>query len=84
MDDLRVLAYIDPGSGSILLQLILSGIFAGFVFFGNQIRSLLGFRLPGPKAPADAPMEAPLDDPEPGEEALAAPAACGGKCEGRG
>ena len=35
-----ILAYIDPGSGSILIQVILASCVGGVVMFWNKIKSL--------------------------------------------
>ena len=40
------LAYIDPGSGSLLIQGAIATIVAGAVFFRGQIARLLGRREP--------------------------------------
>ena len=45
-----ILAYIDPGSGSILIQVILASCLGGIVVFWNKIKSLF-IR----KKPEDAP-----------------------------
>ncbi len=34
------LAYIDPGSGTLLLQFLLAGVVGGVVFFRNQVVGL--------------------------------------------
>ena len=34
------LAYIDPGSGTLLLQFLLAGFVGGMVFFRNQVAGL--------------------------------------------
>lgn len=40
-------AYIDPGAGSMLLQLLLGGAMAGLVFMRSGLRRVLGwFRRP--------------------------------------
>ncbi len=44
MTDLVALAYIDPGSGTVLLQILLSGLFAGVLLFRNTVLSLFGLR----------------------------------------
>lgn len=46
MNSLRLLAYVDPGAGSLLLQLLLGGL-AGLLFagklWGRRLARLLGF-----------------------------------------
>lgn len=37
------LAYIDPGTGSLVLQMILAGIVGGLAFFRGAIFRFLGF-----------------------------------------
>ena len=44
MIDIAALAYIDPGSGTVLLQILLSGLFAGVLLFRNTVLSLFGLR----------------------------------------
>ncbi|QDV32514.1 hypothetical protein [Tautonia plasticadhaerens] len=39
---MHILAYIDPISGTILLQLLIGGIIGGIAFFRNSARKLLG------------------------------------------
>ena len=43
MHDL-ILAYIDPGSGSLIIQVLIASLIAIPVFFRNQIARLTGFR----------------------------------------
>lgn len=33
----RVLAYIDPGSGSLLLQVLIAGVFSSLFFFKSSL-----------------------------------------------
>ena len=59
------LAYIDPGSGSLILQMVLAGIVGVVAFFRHSILGL--FRRPGKSQPAEpketaAPPE-PKDEP---------------------
>ena len=50
-----LLAYIDPGSGSLILQTIIAGAVGALVFFRNAIGRLLGWgRQPGSPAQTDA------------------------------
>lgn len=44
--DLIPLAYIDPGSGTILLQVLIASLIGGVSLFWHRIKKLLGF---GPK-----------------------------------
>jgi hypothetical protein len=41
-----ILAYIDPGSGSILIQVILASCIGGIVVFWNKIKSMFSRRKP--------------------------------------
>lgn len=54
MPDL-ILAYIDPGSGSLIIQVLIASLIAIPVFFRHQIARLTGFarRGEGKQAPAD-------------------------------
>jgi hypothetical protein len=45
--------YLDPGSGSYLLQMIIAGILGSFFFFKNTLLSIKYFFFPK-KKPADA------------------------------
>jgi len=46
----KPLAYLDPGSGSFILQIILASLLASLLFFKNFWRRLIGaFRKPGPE-----------------------------------
>jgi len=47
------LAYIDPGSGSILIQVILASCIGGIVVFWNRIKALFIRKKPE-ESPADA------------------------------
>jgi hypothetical protein len=47
------LLYLDPGSGSYLLQMIIAGILGSFFFFKNTLLSIKYFFFPK-KKPADA------------------------------
>jgi hypothetical protein len=49
---LPALAYIDPGSGYIMLQVILAAIISSTVFFRNAIKSVLT-KIFGSKAATD-------------------------------
>jgi hypothetical protein len=47
-----ILAYIDPGSGSILIQVILASCIGGIAMFWNKIKSLFIRKKPdAPKNP---------------------------------
>lgn len=51
-----VCAYIDPGSGSLLLQVMLATCLGGLAVFWQKIKSLFAGRQPGkPKRPEDGP-----------------------------
>jgi hypothetical protein len=56
----EVLAYLDPGSGSMLLQALLGGI-AGIVvtlrLFGRRVTSFLAFWRRTPRSPAEPESE---------------------------
>jgi hypothetical protein len=43
LDMAALLGYIDPGSGSLLLQLLIAGIIGSGVYFRNQVRSMLSW-----------------------------------------
>lgn|GEM_PF-3009642 len=44
MNNLPVhIAYIDPGSGSLLLQFLLAGVVGSAVFFRNQVAGLVSW-----------------------------------------
>ena len=45
------LAYLDPGTGSLILQAVVSSIFAGLVFFRQAIGRIFGRFLPRKTAP---------------------------------
>ncbi len=38
-----ILAYIDPGSGSLLLQFLIAGLVGGGVFFRNQLVGMVSW-----------------------------------------
>lgn len=49
-----ILAYIDPGSGSILIQVILASCIGGVAVFWQKIKALFGGRKPqAPRKPED-------------------------------
>lgn len=59
-------AYIDPGSGALLIQAALSGIF-GFIFIARKTLAriasrLLGKEQPGSAAGSDGPPSPPKND----------------------
>lgn len=60
--DLAPLAYIDPGSGTILLQVLIAGLLGGVTLFWHRIKKLFGF---GPKddGPKDDGSKKPGDVP---------------------
>jgi hypothetical protein len=53
MNDLPLLAYIDPASGFILLQVIAGGVIGAIVYFRQTIAKVMGF-VTGRGASADA------------------------------
>lgn len=61
--DLFSLAYIDPGSGAMLLQWIIAALIGGSIYFRRAIarilRPLLGRKEPAAPQPADEPAPAP-------------------------
>ena len=58
-----VLAYIDPGSGSIILQVLLASCIGGLAMFWSKLKTLFGGKQPAepeatePKADGDAPFK---------------------------
>ncbi|HOE00626.1 MAG TPA: hypothetical protein PLD40_10740 [Kiritimatiellia bacterium] len=51
-----MLAYIDPGSGSILLQVVLASMIGGVAMFWNKIKSLFVRKKPTqPEPPKSEP-----------------------------
>ena len=54
MPDL-ILAYIDPGSGSLIIQVLIASLIAIPVFFRNQLARVTGLsrRRAGKQAPTD-------------------------------
>ena len=55
------LAYIDPGSGSIILQVILASCIGGVAMFWSKIKALLGGKKPA--EPEDAGTQTDGDAP---------------------
>jgi hypothetical protein len=53
------LAYIDPGSGSLIIQGAIASIVAAAVFFRGQIARLLPGRRGGDESDASTPTSAP-------------------------
>ncbi len=53
--DAQVLAYFDPVSGSIILQLIISGVLGGGIFFRRWIGRVVRAVLPNNKGDAGDP-----------------------------
>ena len=57
------LAYIDPGSGSIILQVVLASCIGGLAMFWSKIKALFGGKKPaepedaGTKTDGDAPSK---------------------------
>ncbi|HHX98179.1 MAG TPA: hypothetical protein P5169_05635 [Kiritimatiellia bacterium] len=51
------IAYIDPGSGSILLQVILASCIGGIAVFWSRIKALFTGKKPSEKTPGDKPSK---------------------------
>ena len=51
----QVLAYFDPVSGAIIIQLILSGVLGGGIFFRRWIGRAIRAVLPNKKGDAEGP-----------------------------
>lgn len=51
------IAYIDPGSGSILLQVILASCIGGIAVFWSRIKALFTGKKPSEKTPGDEPSK---------------------------
>lgn len=69
---MRVLAYLDPGSGSMLLQMLLGGIAGVAVsikMFGKRVFRVLTFWKSHDEEPAQ-PAPAPTPEREPEKEAV--------------
>jgi hypothetical protein len=65
MTRIPLLAYIDPGSGAVLMQIVLSGFIALFIFLRTRALSLV--RLPfraGKESGAERPAEPSTDTGE--------------------
>jgi len=59
-----VFAYLDPGSGSLIIQAVIAGIVAIPVLFRNRISAAVRAIRGRPAKPADAPQPASApDDP---------------------
>jgi len=52
-----ILAYIDPGSGSILIQVILASCIGGIAVFWQKIKSLFTGKKPEEPKPAEEPKK---------------------------
>ncbi len=52
------LAYLDPGAGSLVLQVVLGTIAAGWVFFRHLLQRLRSIGRRAPADPAALPAEA--------------------------
>ena len=50
-----ILAYIDPGSGSILIQVILASCIGGIAVFWQKLKALFTGKKPGASAKPDEP-----------------------------
>ncbi len=56
-----ILAYIDPGSGSILIQVILASCVGGILVFWNKIKALFAGKKPE-ETPEDIPEATAVDE----------------------
>ena len=52
-----ILAYIDPGSGSILIQVILASCIGGVAVFWQKIKALFSGKKPDASAKPDEPKK---------------------------
>lgn len=52
-----ILAYIDPGSGSILIQVILASCIGGIAVFWQKIKSIFTGKKPEESKPAEEPKK---------------------------
>jgi hypothetical protein len=52
-----ILAYIDPGSGSVLIQVILASCLGGIFVFWNKIKSLFIRKKPEDAPPSEEPKK---------------------------
>ncbi len=52
MNNLQMLAYLDPGTGSMLLQAILGGS-AGLIVFARHVWKTLRYSKPLPESPSN-------------------------------
>jgi len=59
---MRLLAYVDPVSGSIILQALIAGVIGIMVFFRNSLARLVGLVRPA-KAVEAVPAAAPQTEP---------------------
>lgn len=41
----RLLAYVDPGTGALLFQVLIAGVLSILLFFRNTVRRVTGFLL---------------------------------------
>jgi len=57
LDQFVIIAYIDPGSGSILLQVILASCIGGIAVFWSRIKALFTGKKPSKKTPGDEPSK---------------------------
>ncbi len=51
------LAYIDPGSGSILIQVILASVVGGIAVFWTKLKSLFVRKKPAPPTQPEPPQK---------------------------
>ena len=52
-----LLAYIDPGSGTLLVQMLIAGLIGATAFFRQAIFGFFGFFKKKPKDDADKPKQ---------------------------
>ena len=52
-----ILAYIDPGSGSILIQVILASCIGGIAVFWQKLKALFGLKKPEAPAKPEEPRK---------------------------
>ena len=54
-----ILAYIDPGSGSILIQVVLASCIGGIAVFWSKIKALFSGKKPDAAAKTEDPPKKP-------------------------
>lgn len=58
------LIYIDPGTGSIILQSLIAAILGVLIFFRDAVKRVFKFIFAGKAKPADAPAADATPKPE--------------------